>query len=156
MKARSCILHCCVLVLICVLAGCLSGRTTVGNPLNQDKVGLIKPKVTTFSEILTLLGPPDYIVDGTKSVMDEEAFYSMFATMRVDPNADDYPETPVSTRVLTAPDGMVLLIYRQTVMRETTVARRLSLGIRPGELFIYLSKKDRTVITLTSSHANTE
>jgi len=122
-------------------------KGTSGSQLNPDKINSIEPGVTGIAEILEWLGPPDLIIDGTKKIFDQE-------------NAGSVMYGSISTRTLTAPEGMVILVY---FLRSeyTTTLRGVSVGytaiqvqevIRPNELFIYLSKKDKTVVSLVSGN----
>jgi hypothetical protein len=123
------------------LAGC-SGTGTMkmraAPPAASDRSGFITPGTTTFSEILDQLGPPDYIIDGRQEIVD------------VAGDALGLAGSPIPTRTLTAPDGMVILIYTSSISQldfqgwsSMHVQRRVS-----NEIFIYLSKEDRTVVSV--------
>ncbi|MCI0400376.1 MAG: hypothetical protein L0Z68_03615 [Gammaproteobacteria bacterium] len=59
--------------LLTLLTGCMTSAQTLrlapGVPFDRGKIAGIKPGVTTFSEVLNWFGPPDYIIDGTKTVL---------------------------------------------------------------------------------------
>lgn len=163
MKARLTVLFFVLLVAVSAAACSVASHeeiTRIGGPLDPSKVSAIEPGLTTFSNILDLLGPPDFIVTGKRQIMDEESF---FATFRGSPKT-----RPISTRQITAPPGTVILIYVQiesirkhhgflapSLWLPTVVgADELYHYIvrdnkaRANELFIYLSKKDQTVIAI--------
>ena len=127
-----------------ILVGCgtVFMKATTGLPLDKSKIKRIMPGVTTFSEILAWLGPPDFIIDGTQRMVDEAAPISDLSA-------------PVATRTLASPDGEVILIYSNPSMvgRDTFAvvgvdAYDRHLGARPYEVFIYLSKKELMVTDL--------
>lgn len=144
-----------VLIVTFSLTGCITHRTiTVGIPVDKSKVALIKPGITTFSEILEWFGPPDYIIDGTQRMVDEAA--------RI---PGDSPYKPIPTRTLTSPEGMVILIYSNATIKTGggsfggvtgfVRAERMQLQTEHdlNEIFIYLSKKDRVVMEVAVHNA---
>lgn len=149
------------LLAICPLASCaaVGVKATMGRSLDESKISGIKPNVTSLAEVLAWFGPPDYVIDGTRRMIDEEAF---FAT-QTSQGFEGRPPTkgdPIPTRVLKAPDGMVILIYSNPEEKGWTGAAYSITGqtepvleesvtsARSNELFIFLSKKNRTVVTV--------
>jgi hypothetical protein len=149
-------------------AGCIAmgssydELTTIGRPLDPLPLSSIKPGATTFSEVLDLLGPPDFIVAGQQRLMDEESF---FATFRGSPNIRN---RPISTRQIKAPPGSVILIYsyieskrNQDTFSVLLLPSPATFGFdelnqyivrenktRANEAFIYLSITDQKVISV--------
>jgi hypothetical protein len=132
-------------VSLCLSAGCVSFRAKVesGSTPSEREMGLIKPGETTFSEILDRLGPPHYIIDGTQEMLDVEAMMASQGVM----------SGIVPTRTLTAPEGMVILIYQYYDVETGVKGIPMGIGasmhidqkIKEGEIFIFLSKTDRVV-----------
>lgn len=147
-------------------SGCIVGShdevTTIGRPVDALKVSAIQPGKTTFSQVLELLGPPDYIVGDQQQVVDEELF---FAAFRGSPKIQT---RPISTRHIKARPDTVILVYGHIVIKRQQTAISTPLlpvpmnfgkdeiyqyvgrenQARAHEVFIYLSKKDQTVISV--------
>jgi len=152
-----------VVVCLAVLTGCTVMKASGGTTLDKNEVALIKPGVTTFSEVLAWFGPPDSIIDGTQTGLGPvhypvEINNSFKATAAADLRAGRRPVIGVTKfepiGVYTAPEGMVILSYGRgsasiTVVAVPTPVGRAdqSYGESHGEGFlIYNSKKDRTVV----------
>lgn len=109
----------------------------------EEEIGLIKPGETTFSEILDWFGPPHFVIDGTQEMLDVEAVMASKS-----PWIGFLP-----TRTLTAPEGMVILVYQYYDVEIGIKAIAMGVGtsvhinqkMKDGEIFIYLSKTDRVV-----------
>lgn len=140
-------------IAICYLAlltGCMTSAQTFklapGVPLDRSKIALIKAGVTTLSEVLDWFGPPDYIIDGTKRMLEPiPPPYFLFHPI----------ETSVPTRVLTAPEGTVILVYAvregqidysHLLVAPVVTGVKIAHDYHEQELYIYLSKKDRIVV----------
>lgn len=122
-----------------------------GAPLDRTKIARLKPGITTLSEVLGWFGPPDKIIDGTQTIPEPipPPGFSDVSDSRI--------EKTVPTRVLTAPEGMVILVYVERAgyhhdSRGAIPAPvlpvsgiRIDIGYHEKELFIYLSKKDKVV-----------
>jgi len=153
MKIASSILCALIVLMICCLQfGCVIGHrsiTTFGNPLDQGKISLIKPGATTLGEILTWFGPPDFIIDGSQRIVDTQ---SLIAGYSAKPN-----QYPIPTRTLASPEGMVILIYihkkieavgKTFSLIHTSAIYKGKAIMHSKELFIFLSKKDLTVVEI--------
>lgn len=141
-----------------VLSGCVGvhGTIQLGRPLDPVKLARIVPGATTFREVLTWFGPPDYIIDGTKSVLDEAKFWAEMPTI------GSLPLRSIPTRPLRAPSGSVILIYNSQSREGTSgilaggvveVQQDFS-SARPGEVFVLISKADRTVVAVADGNAS--
>jgi hypothetical protein len=137
-----------VLGLLVFFASCVYVKMNYyqGKPIDWDRLPEVESGVTTFSEILQLFGPPHYIIDGAKELVDN------YALANAKPCFSAIP-----TRMLSAPEGQVILIYQHTkgklTLKGPAVAAallKLSNDMRPNELFIYLSKKDWIVAHVVS------
>jgi len=134
-----------------LLAGCgvysSSGKSelTMGVPPAKAVLEQIKPGITTLTEVLKLLGPPEFIIDGTQELVDYER-----------------SSGGVSTRTISAPEGMVILIYTLSLTVDITldlrtlggVTMQMDRAIHNNELFIFVSKNDRMVASLVSGRGS--
>jgi hypothetical protein len=141
-------------LLFCLLlngCGAVYGTITVGRRLDAAKLAQIKPGVTTMAEILQWFGPPDYVVDGRQTVIDEPAF---LAETPMDFKASHRPLRPVPMRALRAPEGSVILIYSAVeaqsgrAIAASGLLAQESTQARAGEVFIFLSKETRKITEL--------
>lgn len=137
--------------------------TTIGRPIDALKVSAIQPGNTTFSELLKLLGPPDYIVEDQQQVVDEESF---FAAFRGSPKIQT---RPISTRHIKAPPDTVILVYghivvkrKQTAISTPFLPVPMNFGrdeisqyvarenqARAHEVLVYMRKRDQRVISVS-------
>ena len=135
------------LIAVYLLNGCIAVKveSTHGSALDTKQIDSIKPGITKFSDILEWFGPPDFIIDGTQQIVDFERSSGMVYGS-------------ISTRTLTAPDEMVILIYTLSSTQEIAITG-VAVGaavihveneIRPNEAFIFLSKKDHTVLSVVA------
>lgn len=143
------------LLFLCILSSCVAGvggshvKVASGYLLDKSKIALIKPGITTLSDILAWFGPPHYIIDESHKILEQQPTPSQYLLTGLE-FAESFP-----TRVLTAPDEMFLLIYvygeKDFVFHYAHVAGAgagsIDVKYKDKEFFIYLSKKDRTVVT---------
>ena len=156
-----CSSSCCavlVLVLCCALNGCFGvyGTVQIGPPLPAEKLARIVPGTTTLKDVLSSLGPPDYIIDGSKSIIDEARFWAEM------PTVGELQTRRVPTRQLRAPGDAVILVYSSST-REGGSALLLSGGVvqaredyvsaRPGEVFVFISKERQVVLAVADGGA---
>lgn len=141
-----------------VWTGCAlnSSRVSAGRPVDAAALASITPDITTLSEVLTALGPPDYIIDGSQRLLDEEAFFASFSLSgRYNFRTKELAATPISTRILTAPEGEVILIYPATAVTGRVVGgaalKTESAAGRSGDLLVFVSKKGRIVARVVHS-----
>ena len=121
-----------VLHAVLVLGGCVAYRLTTGHasPIDPAVAEHIRPG-TPLSDVLSRLGPPDYIVDGTRRIIDA---------------AGGPP------RVLTAPDGAVILVYGHASSETTFMGGGLVPGAEArsahlvADVFVFVSKTERVVL----------
>ena len=157
MKRTSLIFALFIPLIICqLLTGCMSFNQKLksGISLSNDKILLIELGKTNFSEILERFGPPDYIIDGTQKILDTEAAFGGGGL--------SYIYNPIPTRTLISPDGMVILIYKRNEWEIKEKVRaffymeitEMHNEVHSDEIFIYISKKDRTVVTVVSGAAS--
>jgi len=117
-----------------LVAGCGVGYLSVKptSPLDRQRLSTLVPGVSTFSEVLTQFGPPDAIVDGTKQ-------------FKPAPSG-----SVLATRVINAPDGMVILIYADASGYGATLNAANVVGVKndivANEVFIYVSKTTLKVV----------
>lgn len=134
------------------LCSCMAFKTTMqsGLPLDLSRVSQIKPEVTELRDVLTWFGPPEQIIDGTQEILDQQA-------MMVSLGA------PMSTRTLSAPDGAVILLYRNqqrttssTVMATTPVGThgKSKYSVRSNEMMIFVRKADYKVLDVLVGGTN--
>jgi hypothetical protein len=146
-------------------AGCVShavaGRMNVGKPLNNTELQ-ITPGLTTVSQLFEDVGPPDYIIDGSRRLLDEEAFFAAFSRGRYDFKTKQRESTPVSTRVLTAPEGEVILVYAATafngrILGGGNVPVKLEAAAsKSGDVLIFVDKLSRTVVGAVATEAEAQ
>ncbi|MCI0560201.1 MAG: hypothetical protein MN733_17065 [Nitrososphaera sp.] len=140
-----------------VLTACMASTHNIlapGEPFDRNNITRLKPGVTTLSEVLGWFGPPDKIIDGTQS-MPEPIPPPGFSDV-----SERSIEKTVPTRVLTAPEGMVILVYVEragynhysagTPIVLPVSGLRIDIGYHEKELFIYLSKKDKVVTQVST------
>lgn len=123
-----------VVVQLCFLSACAQVTITRGAPLDIGLIERIEPGVTTMSDVMTALGPPEAIIDGTQRVADLDRITY---------------QSPLATRILSAPDGEVILLYLVDA-NQIEAVNAVGAYIKYSEavidkLLIYVSKDDLTV-----------
>ena len=123
------------------LFGCMSGyqRSTIGVPLDRGKVAQIQQGVTTLKEVLAWFGPPDFIIDGTQRMPDTRSMGAAYGANPVSPTLF-FGTTPIRPRLLTSPEGTVILIYISAELFNRFVlgGNRSQTGISPlGSTFLF-------------------
>lgn len=131
------------------LSGCMAMvrvSYSGGTPVDKEKAALIKPGITTLSDILAWFGPPDVIIEGTQKVLD-------YTQVHYD-RTKDVDEWPM--QIVTAPEGTVILAYWKgegvsgsaLVAEPFTQSKYMHLyhEIRADVYAIVLSKKEKTVV----------
>lgn len=143
--------------LAATLSGCVGvhGTRQIGRPLDQARLAQIIPGTTTVREVMSWFGPPDYVIDGSRSMIDEAKFWADMPTF------GKMPRRSVPTRPLLAPGDTLILIY-STSSGEVT-AGRLAGGLiavdqdwrraRPGEVFVLISKLEHVVLAVADGNA---
>ncbi|MCI0557021.1 MAG: hypothetical protein MN733_00885 [Nitrososphaera sp.] len=146
-----------LLCLLIFLTACMASTHDIlapGKPFDRNNIARLKPGVTTFSEVLSWFGPPDKIIDGTQSMPEPIPLpgYSELSERSI--------EKTVPTRVLTAPEGMVILVYVERAGHNHYSAGtpivlpvsgiRVEKGYHENELLIYVSKKEKVVTQVSS------
>jgi hypothetical protein len=130
---------CTVLLVAAVFWSCVTVTSSETAPIDPKVSPQIKPGVSSLSEVLTLLGPPHYVIDGSRRLLDEESVWTLLRTMK--------SPSSIPTRELTAPEGTVILIYSHlTFYQDSTPVHFRSHDRKKHELFIYVSKADKKVI----------
>jgi len=120
-----------------LFGGCVAYQLKTGHasPMDNAAVAKVTPGVA-LTDVLTWLGPPDYIIDGTRRIVD----------------ASGGPP-----RTITAPDGTVILVYGNTSSETTFVGGGAVPGARSrsshmvADLFVVVSKKDKRVLETARS-----
>jgi hypothetical protein len=155
-----------IVVCVTVLAGCVTGTVmnfSGGTNLDKNKVALIKPGVTTLSEILEWFGPPWSIIDGTQYGLRGEFISRQPGTPLPAATAGPTSGAPrvvgvmkyVQSNAWTAPDGMVILAYGRASGHAAAgfaavpvggMASQTHVEAQGDAFLIYLSKKNRTVV----------
>jgi len=138
-------------LLTSMFCGCVFHVRAGSQRFDEQRVGHIVPSVTTMTEIFDSFGPPDFIIDGTQRVVDTESVLYQ------------YKLQTLPTRVVTAPQGTVILIYaggegsftggyvpgpRQEPTKPDLAIEYARTAQRSDELWIFISKEDKTVMSI--------
>jgi len=123
---------------------------TVGSPLDPGKITEIEVGVTTLTEVLRILGPPNLIIDGTQQVLDYDTAIMNQGCYSVHTH---YPQ-----RTLTSPEGTVILFYQYSEVSGDFKGVAPAVGAhvdadsvcRANEFLIFVSKKEHVVTEIVS------
>ena len=138
--------------LLFIVFGCFSGahHGTVGTPLDAQKITEIEPGVTTLTQVLHILGPPNLIVDGSQPVLNYDIAIINQGCYCFE---DYYPP-----RTLTSPEGTVILLYQYSEMSGNMKGAAFPVGVhvdadfacRSNELLVFISKKEHVVTEIVT------
>jgi len=64
-----------MLLLLCLLQGCMVTRANIGEPIQEDAVARIKKGTTTMREVVASIGAPDRIVRGNDREIFQYYYY---------------------------------------------------------------------------------
>ena len=127
------------------LIGCsvsINQKSTIGIPLDHKEVARIQRGVTTLKEVLAWFGPPDFIIDGTQHIPNARTMGAAYSANPVGMYL--FGIDPIKPRLLTSPEGTVILIYTSVDVsnRADVVLAVGGGGQKAGEneVFIFVSK----------------
>ena len=142
-------LHLSLAALLLLAAGCVSLQQTrtLGTPLDDSRVASIRVGSTHLDTILAWFGPPDFIIDGSRQLLEYPSLIDGYCAELHCNSAG------LRSRALEAPPGTVLLIYAYVRMETRVLGGgsylwigRGSVEATPAELMLYVDK-DTLVVT---------
>jgi hypothetical protein len=97
---------------------------------DPERLAAVKPG-TSFAEVMSLLGPPHHIIDGTRRLLDEEAVWSQLRTAQT---------RVIPAREIAAPEDTAILVYTHLVLSWSSAPTHFSTHDRKNEVFVFVSK----------------